>query len=156
MISSSKVDSPTYAINVLSKKLYVSTELRSIQAIGGNPATGSLNPFTFEKEQHFRDLANALRAIVGPPLEKANQSVLERSAAYLKGTGTELQEQSIQLLAWIRSFVVLCSIDSLYGKANPIRLSSDLEKALLLVTHPPNQVEEISTKFKLTHTKYSY
>ena len=91
----------------------------------------SLNPFAFEGSLHFIYVEGDCRTVVGPPLEKANQSVLEQSARYLKGNRSELQGQLVQLLAWIRSFVVRCSTDSLYGKANPIRLNPDLEEALL-------------------------
>ena len=58
-----------------------------------------------------------------------NLSMLEQSAAYLRNAKSELEKHPVQLQAWIRHIVTICSTNAIYGEENPFALQADLEDA---------------------------
>ena len=151
-----RTNSPIYTLNVLSKKLYVVSGPEFVSAVSRNSRTLNFNPFIAEIGARLIGLDAAGRAIIkdnvdgkrgywgylievhdravaamqpGLALDKAIQTMLEQSAAFISGAGGELREHPIYLQRWLRHIIVSCSATALYGEDNPLKSQPELEDA---------------------------
>ena len=157
---SARSKSPIYTLHVLNGKIYVVTSPDLVNAVSRSSASIAFNPFIAQLGKRLTGADDATMAVVsdnlngenghwgfvqethdetvtamapGESLDHMNRTMLQQAAEHLQALGQGVDGTVIDLYAWTRHVLTMCSTRAVYGPTNPFTLNPELEEAFWYV-----------------------
>lgn len=158
---SAKSKSPIHTLHVLNGKIYVVTSPDLVNAVSRNSASIAFNPFIAQLGKRLTGADEATMAIVadnlncedghwgfvtqthddtitamapGESLDDMNRTMLQQATGHLQALDQDADGTVIDLYAWTRHVLTVCSTRAVYGPINPLTVEPELEEAFWYVS----------------------
>jgi len=152
--------SPIHTLNILNGKIYVVTSPALINAVSRNSASIAFNPFIAQLSKRLTGIDEATMAIIcdnlngetghwglvlethdnniaamapGESLDHMNRAMLQQATDHLRALEQDTDGTMINLYAWVKHILTVCSTRAIYGAKNPFSVEPELEQTFWYV-----------------------
>jgi hypothetical protein len=178
-LDSAKCKLPIYTLNMLNGKVYIITSPNLVSAVNRNSKVLALNPFiaqlgkritghdeaTSRTVQHNLNGENGSGYVIevhdgtvaalapGKNLERMSEAMLREASTYFD----KVKDGEVDLFAWTRQMVTMCSTRAIYGPENPFNSNSNLVTAFwFVVTHDSGNLVVLTSSVGILNATSTY
>lgn len=178
-LDSAKCKLPIYTLNMLNGKVYTITSPNLVSAVNRNSKVLAFNPFiaqlgkritghdeaTSRTVQHNLNGENGSGYVIevhdgivaalapGKNLERMSEAMLREASTYFD----KVKDGEVDLFAWTRQMVTMCSTRAIYGPENPFSSNPNLVTAFwFVVTHDSGNLVVLTSSVGILNATSTY